>query len=265
MPKLTIDSLTVHYEDQGKGDPVILLHGFPLDGRVWQSQAALLSDAYRVVRIDLPGFGQSSLGGDFTIASLADSVKNVADSLNLHKFVLGGLSMGGYVAFAYVRKYAADLAGLILADTRAVADTPQGKVARDQMAQLSLTQGARAIADQMEAKMMCPQTIQGRPAIYRAIRQIMESCPPQTIAQACIAMRDRPDSSHLLTQLDCPTLIVCGSEDVLTGPELSRNMQQAIRSSHLEIIPGAGHMSPMEQPEDVTSVIRTFLNKVFNH
>lgn len=263
MAQASINGTSIHYQQRGRGPAVVLLHGFPLDMRVWEEQSAALADAYRVVRVDLRGFGQSAASGPFSIEALADDVNALAKRMDLCPFVLGGLSMGGYVALAYARKYPMDLAGLILADTRAAGDTADGKKARNEMAELARNQGAKAVADRMEPKMLAAGTRARRPEVYALMRQMMEGCSPQTIAHACLAMRDRGDLQDELPSIPCPTLIVCGEEDVSTGPEPSRAMQRAIPDAEMAIIAGAGHLSPMEMPDAVTAEMRRFLEKVY--
>lgn len=263
MAQASINGATIHYQAHGKGPAILLLHGFPLDSRMWNAQAEALSDAYRVVRMDLRGFGQSTSPGAFSIEMLADDVSALTRKLDLCPLVLGGLSMGGYVALAFARKYPMDLAGLVLVDTKAAGDSAEVKESRERMAELARTRGAMAVAEQMEPTLLAPGTRGRKPHVHETLRTMMESCPPETIAQACLAMRDRRDMQDELPSIPCPTLIICGNQDVITPPEVARQMQQAIPRSHLEIIPGAGHLTPIEEPAAVTTALRQFLEKVY--
>jgi len=259
MPKQIINGTYLFYQDQGQGLPLVLLHGYPLDGRLWQHQLADLSTLFRVIVPDLRGFGQSTGGGDFTIESQADDVHALAGALNLGKFVLAGLSMGGYITLAYCRKYPSTLRGVGLIDTRAEGDTPQGRQNRDKAIELVQAQGSKAIADQMLPKLLAPETLNHRPQLAAVVRQMCENCPPRTIATALAAMRDRMDQTDYLPSLADPTLIIVGDQDVITPPVISDAMHKAIPQSQLVVVRGAGHLSPLEQPQQVNRALRTFL------
>jgi pimeloyl-ACP methyl ester carboxylesterase len=249
------------YTDRGGGGavPLVLLHGFPLDRRMWDGQIERLSEHRRVIAPDLRGFGQSRRSDPFTIESLADDVHVFLDQLVALPCVLAGLSMGGYVALAYAKKYPSDLRGLVLIDTKAEADTPDGKAAREKMIQLVRASGAAAVAEQMMPKMIAPAALESRPDVVKTLRQIMENCPPGTIEYALKAMRDRPDRTGELPSIKCPTLVIVGDADAITPPDVADAMSKAIPSARLETIRGAGHMSPMEQPEQVNRAIERFM------
>lgn len=262
MPTLPIDSTTIHYEQRGPADgpALILLHGFPVTSRMWDAQLEGLSAKHRVIAPDYRGFGQSPHAGPFTIQSLADDVHAIASALGLTTFVLGGLSMGGYVALAYARRYAENLRGLILLDTRAGADTPEGKQNRNTMIQIATDKGSAAIADAMQPKLFAPDTLEHKPNLVKRYREMAESNPPITLAHALAAMRDRPEQTGMLKSIAVPTLIVVGEADAVTPPAVAEAMQKEIPDAQLAVIRGAGHMSPMEQPEQVNAAINRFLD-----
>src|SRR5256885_1978092 len=156
MPTKAVNGATIHYRERGAGPAVILLHGFPLDGRMWDAQLEALSARHRVIVPDLHGFGQSPPAHAFTIESLADDVHAFAQQVNAVPFVLAGLSMGGYVSLAYVAQYAATLSGLMLVDTKAEGDTAEGREGRDKMIQLVREKGSKAVGDAMEPKLLSP-------------------------------------------------------------------------------------------------------------
>lgn len=261
MPTKSINGATIHYREKGHDSPaVLLLHGFPVDGRMWDAQLDALSVKHRVILPDFRGFGQSQPpAGPFTMESLADDTHALARELGVTRFVLAGLSMGGYVALAYARKYAATLRGLILLDTKADADTPEGKEGRGKMIQTVREKGSAAIGDAMQPKLLSPDTIQHKPQIVKAIRQMTDHNPPITIEHALAAMRDRLDQTSLLPSLKLPTLIVVGDADSVTPPAVAEGMQKAIPGAQLAIIRGAGHMTPMEQPEQVNAAMLRFI------
>jgi pimeloyl-ACP methyl ester carboxylesterase len=253
----------LHFIDQGRGTPVVLLHGFPLDSRMWAAQVpALTSAGHRVIAPDLRGFGQSRSDQPFTIQSLADDVHALLAGLGALPVVLAGLSMGGYVALAYAKKYPDDLRGLMLLDTKAEADTAEGKDGRQKMIDLVRKDGAKAVADQMMPKMLAKDAAAQRPQVAQELRRLMEATPPETIEHALAAMRDRPDRSGELSSIRVPTLVIVGESDAITPPQGAEAMAKNIPGATLETIRGAGHMSPMEQPEQVNRALTAFLNSM---
>jgi pimeloyl-ACP methyl ester carboxylesterase len=247
------------YTDRGRGEPLVLLHGFPLDRRMWDAQVEQLSDHHRVIAPDLRGFGRSPRHDPFTIESLADDIHLFLEQLGAVPCVLAGLSMGGYVALAYAKKYQPDLRGLVLVDTKASADTVEGKQGREKMIELVRLSGAKAVAEQMLPKMLAPGTLQNRPEVVKSVRTMMESCSAETIEHALGAMRDRPDRTGELPSLKVPALVIVGDADAITPPDVAEAMAKAIPNAKLETIRGAGHMAPMEQPEQVNQAIERFV------
>ena len=262
MPTRSINGVNTYYEDSGRGVPLVLLHGFPLDSRMWQGQRAELTSVARVITPDLRGFGKSQPPAPFTMESQADDMHALLQDIGALPCVLAGLSMGGYVTLNYARKYPSDLRGLILVDTRSEADNAQGKEARQKMIELVRASGSKAVADQMEPKMLSKDTLEHRPAQVRALRQMMENCPPLTIEYALAAMRDRLDVTDSLASIKVPTLIIVGDADSITPPATAQSMQQKIAGSQIVIIQGAGHMSPLEQPAQVNAAMSKFLRSV---
>jgi len=265
MPNRDINGVQLFYAEQGKaggGRPtVVLLHGFPLDSRMWDAQfSALTSAGYRTIAPDLRGFGQSRDDRPFTIESLADDIHALLSAVGALPCVLVGLSMGGYVTLAYAKKYPGDLRGLVLVDTKAEADTAEGKQGREKMIELVRKEGSRSVADQMMPKMLAKDAAEQRPQTAQALRKIMEACPAKTIEHALAAMRDRPDRSGELSSIKVPTLVIVGDSDAITPPPVAQSMAEKIPGAQLVTIRGAGHMSPMEQPDQVNRAIRAFLD-----
>jgi pimeloyl-ACP methyl ester carboxylesterase len=257
-PGSLLDALP--YTDRGRGQPLVMLHGFPLDRRMWDAQVERLSDHYRVIAPDLRGFGRSARSDPFTIESLADDIHLFVEQLVAVPCVLAGLSMGGYVALAHAKKYQSDLRGLIMVDTKAAGDTQEGKQGRQRMIELVRLSGAKAVAEQMLPKMLAPGTLQSRPDVVKSMRSMMEACPPHTIEYALSAMRDRPDRTGELPGIEVPTLVIVGDADAITPPDVAEGMAKAIPGAKLETIRGAGHMAPMEQPEQVNRAIERFMS-----
>jgi len=241
--------------------PIVLVHGFPLDSRMWDSQIGELSSRYRTIAPDLRGFGGSQSQEAFTIESLADDLHLLLESIGALPCVLAGLSMGGYVSLAYVRKYPADLRGLILVDTKAEGDSAQQKEGRQKMIDLVHAKGAKAIANEMLPKLLAEDTPRSRPAQAKAVRLMIEACPPLTIEHALIAMRDRPDQFANLANVKVPTLIIVGEHDAITHVAVAESMQRKIPNARLAVIKGAGHMAPLEQPAQVNQAMSRFMSQ----
>ena len=260
MPTAPINGATLHYRDKGAGPVVVLLHGFPLNHAMWDAQVDALAGHYRLIAPDFRGFGHSTNPtGPFTIAQLADDVHALAQHLKLGKFVLGGLSMGGYVALAYALAYPQTLRGLMLVDTKAQADTAEAKDTRDRMIDIARRKGAAAIAQAMLAKLIPESAASARPQLVRDLEAMMESTDPDTIAHALAGMRDRPDYVESLGSIDVPTLVLGGELDAITPPDVMATLHERIPRAVHRTVPVAGHMSPMEQPQLVTLAIEQFL------
>jgi pimeloyl-ACP methyl ester carboxylesterase len=262
MPTIELDGTHFNYTERGTGTPLVLVHGFPLDNRIWDDQVAALSDRCRVIAPDLRGFGQTRSEEPFGIESLADDLHRLLTKLDALPCIMAGLSMGGYVALAYDAKYATDLKGLILVDTRAEADTTEGKQGREKMICTVREFGSEAVANAMMPKMLAPDTERSRPALMQKLRGIMEACPAKTIENALVALRDRRDYCDRLASIAVPTLIVVGEHDAITPVSVSEFMHREIPKSKLVVVKGAGHMSAMEQPEQVSRAIRGFVESL---
>jgi pimeloyl-ACP methyl ester carboxylesterase len=235
--------------------PLMLLHGFPMDRRIWDGLVNGLSDVARVVTVDLRGFGEAPDTGPFTIDDLADDIHWLIERIG-QPCVVGGLSMGGYVALSLVDRYPSDLRGLILFDTKATADDAAASAKRDEMIDLARTEGAVTVADQMVPRLLSPRA---DAAVLSAVRAMAEAVPATTITHALAAMRDRPDRSAVLSRIVVPTLAIVGADDLATPPVVVDAMRRQIPGAELVVIPDAGHLTPMEQPTAVTAAVRGFL------
>lgn len=262
--KIKVRGFEMAYQDTGgNGVPLVFVHGFPLDQTLWSAQINDLADVARVIAPDLRGFGESQMPGDaITIETYADDVRALLDALGIKSAVIAGLSMGGYITLAFYRKYAARVRGLILANTKAGADSAEGKKARDDNAALAREQGVAAITERMLPKMLTPQTIAERPDLANSVRAMMSRQSVEAVVAALMAMRDRPDSTPRLSEISVPTLIITGAEDSLIPPKESEMMRDAIPGARLVIIPGAAHLSNVEQPEAFNQAVREFLKSV---
>ena len=262
--KLKLRDLEMSYDDTGGNKiPLLLIHGFPLDRTLWSAQTRGLVDVARVLAPDLRGFGESPLPiGAVTMDTYADDLRDLLDGLGVQRAVIAGLSMGGYIAFAFYRKYASRVRALILADTRAAPDSPEAKKGRDDNVVLAREKGTAAVAEKMFPKMLMPQTIAARADIANATRALMSRQPSEGVVAALIALRDRPDSTPTLGQIVAPTLIVGGAEDTLTPPKDAEQMRDGIRGARLAVIPNAAHLSNFEQPDAFNQTVRAFLQSL---
>jgi pimeloyl-ACP methyl ester carboxylesterase len=252
-----INGITLHYHDQGAGIPVLLVHAFPMNHALWQPQLDTLIGEARLIAPDLRGFGASEVpNGPYTMETFADDLAALLDQLQIERVVLAGVSMGGYIAFAFWRRYASRVRALVLSDTRASADTDEARTARESNAQLAETQGARVIAD-----MMLPNLLSATATseVQNRVRDIIVGNQPYGIASALRGMALRPDSSDLLPAINVPTLLLVGSEDGLTSPDEMRSLEQRIAGSRLVEVPGAGHLPNFENPDAFNAALREFL------
>jgi 3-oxoadipate enol-lactonase len=258
-----VNGITLAYSDRGTGLPIVFLHAFPLNRSMWAQQEDTLCSQFRVIMIDLRGHGESDAPlWRYTLEQSADDVCVLLDQLAIQQAVFTGLSMGGYILFAFYRKHATRVKGLILTDTKAQADTAEGKEARFQMAQIAYKKGPPAIADIMIPKLLSPTTIQTRPGLVQRVRAMIEDNQISGIAGDLMAMADRPDSIPLLKQIACPTQIIVGELDQATPPSDSKLMAEQIPHTRLAIISNAAHLTNMEQPETFNQIVASFASEL---
>jgi pimeloyl-ACP methyl ester carboxylesterase len=259
--RTTINGITLAYSDLGQGLPVVFLHAFPLNRTMWALQEEALSKKFRVITIDLRGHGESDAPlWRYTLDQFADDLRGLLDHLAISQAVLVGLSMGGYLIFSCYRRFPERIKALVLADTRAEADKPELLAWRFELAQRVYRQGPSAVADEMGPKLLSPTTIVTRPALAEHVRKIILSTQVSGIVGDLMAIAERPDSTALLPGITCPTLVVVGDRDVLTTPAENEQIAKAIPGARLEVIPEAGHLSNLEQPEHFNRVLEAFLS-----
>lgn len=251
---------TLAYTSAGSGEDVlVLIHGFPLTSGMWRPQIdALASAQLRVVAPDLPGFGRTP-GAMTSVDACADAISDLVDEIGARRVVLGGFSMGGYVAFAFVRRHATRLRGLILIDTKAEPDSDEGKRGRYAMAERAKAEGKGIVIDAMMPRLVSDSTFNGRPDVVRQVLDVESGVTLDGIVGALSAIAERPSSVAELPRIAVPALIVVGREDVITPVADAETMAAAIPGAKLVVIPDAGHMTPLEQPEAVNAAIRDWL------
>lgn len=254
---------TIGYDEYGAGNTtVVLLHAFPLSRGHWREQGqALASQGIHVLAPDLRGFGESSVQvGPITVDEMAADVRALLDAQHIERAVLGGLSLGGYVALAALRQYPERIQGLILADTRATADSPEQRSAREETSRLANAQGPVAILDRDLPKLLTQRTRNERPWVVNTARDLARVNSDIGLSAAALGMGLRPDSTRQLQEATVPTLILVGDEDAITPRSDAIAMYDALRQAHLAVIPNAGHLSNLEQPGHFTSHLTHFLD-----
>jgi 3-oxoadipate enol-lactonase len=256
------EHLGLSYADSCPDTVLLLIHGFPLNNHIWDGQIGGLSDVARVIAPDLRGFGASdATEGDYSMAMLADDCITLLDELGIDQAVVGGHSMGGYVALELYRRYPERVQGLVLIATRAGADSAEARAGRDASAATVRSEGTGPLAAGMREKLFAPATIEEEPDLVEWVDHIMASAEPVGVVGALAAMRDRVDSTPHLTEIEVPTLIVHGADDRLIPPSEAEAMHQAIPGSRLELIHGAGHLPNLEQEEEFNERLAEFLSR----
>ncbi|HEX3998623.1 MAG TPA: alpha/beta fold hydrolase [Pirellulales bacterium] len=279
MKSVSVGNVTLALEDRGgsrsQAEPsfskpaLLLVHGFPLDHTMWREQIEYFSVHGRVIAPDLRGFGESSNAPDdgselaaVSMAAYADDLAALLDQLGVDRpIVFCGLSMGGYIAWQFCKKHGRRLAALVVCDTRAIADSPQAAAGRAELAKRTLTEGTEPVVAAMLPKFFGPETIaQQRPCVADTVAA-MHRASPIGIASALGAMATRPDMTASLAEIRVPTLVVVGEHDVISTADEMHGIAERIADAELVVIPGAGHISPLEDPEAFNHALERFLRE----
>jgi pimeloyl-ACP methyl ester carboxylesterase len=256
--------VALHHRDSGSGMPLVLLHAFPLSSAMWLAQRESLGDKYRVITPDQRGFGGSPLGDDPPSLDLAaDDVAALLDEKGLSEVVLGGLSMGGYVAMAFLRRYPDRVRAVILADTRALPDPPPVKENRERIARVCLETSSSAILlEEVLPMLVGPTTVAHRPLVIGRIKGLVQAAPPAAVAWAERAMAARPDSTAVLESVRVPLLTIAGEEDGFSPPEEAEAMAGLAPQGRCVRIPEAGHLSAVERPELFNAAVTELMQQL---
>ena len=260
--KYTRQGISLEFDDIGNGVPLLFIHGFPFDRTMWRSQIAGLQLTCRVIAPDLRGFGHSTDtdGEAVSMETYAEDLRALLDSLNVKQAVLAGLSMGGYIALAFLAQYADRVKGLILANTRATPDSETARQGRLNTANTVATSSSTStVVESMAPKMLGPTA---KPETAVAVRSMMAGQRSLGVTSALRGMAARPDRLALLPFIKVPTLIISGSADGLIPVSDSEAMQTAIPESRLIIIPEAGHLSNLEKADAFNDAVREFIGKL---
>ncbi len=258
------DDFSMAFIDSCDRLSMLLIHGFPLNSAMWSMQIDELSSFARIIAPDLRGHGNSDpVAGPYSMTQLADDCADIMGHLAVATpFVVGGLSMGGYVAFEFYRRYPEHVAGLILTATRAAPDSEAGKANRDTAAANVAQNGITELVEGMLPKLLSPKNLEADPELVSFVRDILMKTSVEGAVGALMAMKDRPDSTPTLAEIDVPTLIIHGADDQIVPLAEARAMHEAIKGSKLVVIEDAGHLPNLEQPDAFNDAVIDFLEEI---
>lgn len=254
----------LEWREAGRGEPIILLHAFPLNSAMWGPLLTMLPPGWRGIAPDLRGFGASPDGGESvsTMERMADDVAGLMDRLGLSRAVVCGVSMGGYIAFEMWRLHRDRVRALVLADTRAGPDSPEAAGARERLAQHVEKVGNDVVVETLLPKLISPSTRYQQKGVVESIRAMMKEPAPVAIARTLRGMAVRRDSEPLLRTITVPTLVVVGAEDAITGRGQAEYLARSIPGASLDTIDDTGHLPPLERPAEFARVLETFLARL---
>ena len=262
--KIELQDTRLYVDISGSGPPLLLIHGFPLNREMWHPQIETLSSIMKVIAPDLRGHGRSPpTSGPYPMDLLADDCAAVLNSLGIDKpAIVCGLSMGGYVAFALFRRYPSLIRGMILAATRAGADSPETKENREKAAASVEENGIQNVVDSMLPRLLAPQTYSEQPKLVEKVKTIMDQTSSQGMVAALKGMKTRTDATPILEEINIPVLILHGADDQLIPPSEAELMHSRIEGSQMEVIPNASHLPNLEQPGEFNQAVTRFLNSL---
>ncbi len=254
MEKISLKGMELAFERHGRGTPLVLIHGYPLDHTIWSPLVPLLENSFDLIMVDLRGFGESTLPGTTSLMpEMAGDIAALMDSLKIKKAAVVGHSMGGYVALEFAHGFTGRLTGLGLVASQALADTPEKKAGRFQEAEHILSYGVGEVAADMSTKMT------EKPDLQVQLKELMLRQKPDGLAGGLRAMAERQDSTALLSGLDFPVVLVHGLADKLIPVERARAVRKIVKHGYLTEIEGAGHMPMMEMPLVTAEALKSLL------
>jgi pimeloyl-ACP methyl ester carboxylesterase len=257
----TLNGNRIHWRESGSGDPVLFLHAFPLHSGMWDKQLQDLPQGWRGIAPDLRGFGRTSGWGvgPYTMDVFADDMAQLLNHLRISKVVLCGCSMGGYISFAFHRKYRERVRALVLCNTRPAADSAESKQARLQLAARVRTEGPRVLTETMLPKLLAEESKKKHPELVNLVQQMLHANPQETLARALEGMAARPNSEEVVRNIDVPALIIHGAEDAVIPRGDAQMMARGIRGAKLQLLESTGHLANLEQPVEFNRFLNDFL------
>ncbi len=260
-----VQDVELYVADRGTGEPLLFVHGFPLDHSMWDASIRHLAEAgYRVLAPDLRGFGRSTGPNQpkVSMQQFADDLADLLDVLQIEDAItFCGLSMGGYIAWQFWKRHRSKLKRLVLCDTRAAADSPEAAQMRLQTAEQVLEQGPALLAASMLERLFSAYTRQNRPELVQRMRLVIQSCRPQAVAAALRGLAEREDFTSQLRRIDVPVLVVCGQHDAISPVAEMNAMAREIPHARVIVIENAGHMAPTEAPDAFHRALEQFLRE----
>lgn len=258
-----ISNVPMAYREYGQGEPIVLLHAFPLNGGMWKPQVPALEEGYRIILPDYPGFGRSPYSpAQPDVRYYAEGIRQLLDRLGVERMILGGLSMGGYVALACLRLFPERVSALVLANTRPDPDSEEIRESRKNMARRVAEEGVEVLIEIQMERLLSSDTLENNEEVVEEVKSLIRESSPDGVIAALGAMRDRPDSNPLLPEIAVPTLVIAGEEDTISSPEVMGEMAGKISDSSHHTLSGAGHLSNMEAPAEFNDALKDFLAKL---
>ncbi len=254
---MTYLPVNLAYEEHGKGTPVLLVHGFPLNRSIWYPVLPKLAEKARLILPDLRGHGQSPVtDGIYSMRLLAEDLRALMDNLNIEKAVLAGHSMGGYVSLAFAQAYPQRLAGLALVASQAAADTSERRAGRRHMIDEVRRKGIKALAESMAPALTCQSDL------VESLRNMIMPMNPKGAINSLKGMAERPNAQEWLSTIKVPAVVIYGTEDKLIPLERPKIMAQLLGRAWLAEVNGAGHVPMLEQPEAVSAELRQLIDSI---
>ena len=263
---ITVNDITVSYKDQGDGNiPIIFIHGFPFSYEMWNPQIDFFRKTHRVIAYDIRGFGRSTAGSTKpTIDLYADDLIGFMDALNIHKSIICGLSMGGYIVLNAIYRYPERFSGIVLSDTQCIADTAEVKEKRfESIAQIE-ERGKEDFASSFVKNAFSELSQTKKLEAIEEIKDTILSTSNETITAALKALAERQEMCATLPNITVPTLVICGEQDKVTPVKQAEFLVTNIGSAEIKIIEGAGHLSNLEQPEVFNQSVADFVGKLID-
>ena len=262
--KINLNGVTICYDDFGNGGtPIIFILGFPFSKLMWADQMELLKDSKRVIAYDIRGYGKSTAGDEEQSMTLfADDLSHFMEALQIEKAIICGFSMGGYTLLNALGRYADKFEALIFCDTQCISDSMEVKDKRNEIIANVKAGKMNDFTETFLASVFCPASLDMKPGSVEKARNIIHTTSPLTIAGGLAAISKRSDTCSNLGQIEVPTLILCGAEDSVTPMAQAEFLHEHIKDSELHIIPGAGHMSNLEQHDEFNKHLLKFVKRL---